>query len=52
MDEQENTAFSVDDFLAKAGLGRRIVQLKPEHVFFSQEPLLTLSTISRRVARS
>jgi CRP/FNR family transcriptional regulator, cyclic AMP receptor protein len=36
MDEQENTAFSVDDFLAKAGLGRRIVQLKPEHVFFSQ----------------
>jgi CRP/FNR family transcriptional regulator, cyclic AMP receptor protein len=36
MDEQENTAFSVDDFLAQAGLGRRIVQLKPEHVFFSQ----------------
>jgi CRP/FNR family transcriptional regulator, cyclic AMP receptor protein len=36
MDEQENTAFNVDDFLAEAGLGRRIVQLKPEHVFFSQ----------------
>ncbi|MGD0368096.1 MAG: Crp/Fnr family transcriptional regulator [Acidobacteriaceae bacterium] len=39
MDEQLNTAFNVDDFLAKAGLGRRIVQLKPEHVFFSQGTL-------------
>jgi CRP/FNR family cyclic AMP-dependent transcriptional regulator len=36
MDELGNTAFSVDDFLMKAGLGRRIVQLKPEEVFFSQ----------------
>jgi CRP-like cAMP-binding protein len=39
MDEQLNTTFNVDDFLAKAGLGRRIVQLKPEHVFFSQGTL-------------
>ena len=39
MDEQLNTAFNVDDFLAKAGLGRRIVQLKAEHVFFSQGTL-------------
>ena len=35
----EKAAFSVDDFLAKAGLGRRIVQLKPQHVFFSQGTL-------------
>ena len=31
-----NTAFEVVDFLAKAGLGRRIVQLKPKQAFFSQ----------------
>jgi CRP-like cAMP-binding protein len=36
MNKQQSAAFSVDDFLANAGLGRRIVQLKPEHVFFSQ----------------
>jgi CRP/FNR family transcriptional regulator, cyclic AMP receptor protein len=28
--------FDVADFLAKAGLGRRLVKLKPRHVFFSQ----------------
>jgi CRP-like cAMP-binding protein len=39
MTEHENTAFSVDDFLAKAGLGKKIVQLKPKHVFFSQGTL-------------
>jgi CRP/FNR family cyclic AMP-dependent transcriptional regulator len=32
----ENTAFSVATFLANAGLGRRIVQLKAKQVFFSQ----------------
>lgn len=36
MTEQEKPAFVVTDFLAKAGLGRRIVQLKPKHVFFAQ----------------
>jgi CRP-like cAMP-binding protein len=36
MNKPENTAFIVADFLAKAGLGRRIVHLKPAHVFFSQ----------------
>jgi CRP/FNR family cyclic AMP-dependent transcriptional regulator len=36
MNDKENAAFSVGDFLASAGLGRRIVQLKPEHAFFCQ----------------
>jgi CRP-like cAMP-binding protein len=36
MTEQQKPAFVVADFLAKAGLGRRIVQLKPQHVFFAQ----------------
>ncbi len=36
MTEQEKPAFVVADFLAEAGLGRRIVQLKPQHVFFAQ----------------
>ncbi|MGC1296895.1 MAG: Crp/Fnr family transcriptional regulator [Alloacidobacterium sp.] len=36
MNELKNTAFEVVDFLAKAGLGRRIVQLKPKQAFFSQ----------------
>ncbi len=36
MTEQEKPAFVVSDFLAKAGLGRRIVHLKPKHVFFGQ----------------
>ncbi|WP_158750612.1 Crp/Fnr family transcriptional regulator [Acidobacterium sp. S8] len=31
-----NTAFDVFGFLAKAGLGRRIIQLKPKQAFFSQ----------------
>jgi CRP/FNR family transcriptional regulator, cyclic AMP receptor protein len=31
-----NTAFDVAAFLAKAGMGRGIVQLKPKHAFFSQ----------------
>jgi CRP/FNR family transcriptional regulator, cyclic AMP receptor protein len=31
-----NINFDVADFLAKAGLGRRLVRLKPGHVFFSQ----------------
>jgi CRP/FNR family transcriptional regulator, cyclic AMP receptor protein len=39
MNEKENSTFSVDDFLARAGLGRRIVQLKPQHVIFSQGAL-------------
>src|ERR1700734_2115214 len=36
MNSKENPGFSVGEFLASAGLGRRIVQLKPEHVFFAQ----------------
>ncbi|MGC2301507.1 MAG: cyclic nucleotide-binding domain-containing protein, partial [Acidobacteriaceae bacterium] len=36
MNDEENDAFNVGDFLANAGLGRTIVQLKPEHAFFSQ----------------
>ncbi|MGC2500443.1 MAG: Crp/Fnr family transcriptional regulator [Acidobacteriaceae bacterium] len=39
MTEHENPAFSVADFLARAGLGKTIVQLKPKHVFFSQGTL-------------
>jgi CRP/FNR family cyclic AMP-dependent transcriptional regulator len=34
--EPENVTFDAADFLAKAGLGRRIVKLKPKHMFFSQ----------------
>jgi CRP/FNR family transcriptional regulator, cyclic AMP receptor protein len=33
---QKNTTFEVAAFLAKAGRGRRIIQLKAEEVFFSQ----------------
>ena len=33
---QLNTAFDALGFLAKAGLGRRIIQLKPKQAFFSQ----------------
>lgn len=36
MDELKNTAFDVAAFLSKAGLGRRIVQLKAKQVVFSQ----------------
>ena len=32
----DNSNFDPADFLAKAGLGRRVVKLKPKHVFFSQ----------------
>jgi len=32
----DNINFDVADFLAKAGLGRRLVKLKPRQVFFSQ----------------
>ena len=36
MIELKSTAFDAEAFLAKAGLGRRIVQLKPKQAFFSQ----------------
>jgi CRP/FNR family transcriptional regulator, cyclic AMP receptor protein len=36
MTELENTTFDAAAFLAKAGLGRRIVKLKPKEAFFSQ----------------
>ena len=36
MAELKKTAFDVAIFLEKAGLGRRIVQLKPKQAFFSQ----------------
>ena len=36
MTELENAAFDAAAFLLEAGLGRRIVKLKPKHDFFSQ----------------
>jgi CRP/FNR family cyclic AMP-dependent transcriptional regulator len=36
MTEPRDTTFDVAAFLAEAGLGRRIVQLKPKQAFFSQ----------------
>ena len=36
MAEPQKTAFDPSTFLAKAGLGRTIVQLKPKQAFFSQ----------------
>jgi CRP/FNR family cyclic AMP-dependent transcriptional regulator len=36
MADRERTAFDAASFLAKAGLGRRIVQFGPTEVFFSQ----------------
>jgi CRP/FNR family cyclic AMP-dependent transcriptional regulator len=36
MTESQKNQFDVDGFLAKAGLGRRIVRLKPKRAFFSQ----------------
>jgi len=36
MAEPKKIAFNLVDFLANAGLGRRIVQLKPKQAFFSQ----------------
>jgi CRP-like cAMP-binding protein len=36
MAELKSTAFDTAAFLANAGLGRRIVQLKPKQTFFSQ----------------
>ncbi len=36
MANPQNTAFDAAAFLAKAGLGRRIVALKPKQAFFSQ----------------
>jgi CRP/FNR family transcriptional regulator, cyclic AMP receptor protein len=36
MTELANTPFDAADFLAKAGPGRKVVQLKPKQVFFSQ----------------
>jgi CRP-like cAMP-binding protein len=37
MAEPKRIAFDAVDFLAKAGLGRRIVELKPNEAFFSQD---------------
>ena len=36
MNKLKNTTFDVAAFLANAGLGRRIVQLTPKQIFFSQ----------------
>ncbi len=36
MNERENAAFDPAVFLANAGLGRKIVQVKPNETFFSQ----------------
>jgi CRP-like cAMP-binding protein len=36
MPKQDKTDFSVADFLASAGLGRKIIQLKSNHAFFTQ----------------
>ena len=39
MAELKQDGFDPADFLTKAGLGRRIVQLEPKEVFFSQDSL-------------
>ena len=39
MAELKQDGFDAADFLTKAGLGRRIVQLKPNEAFFSQGSL-------------
>jgi CRP/FNR family cyclic AMP-dependent transcriptional regulator len=36
MNDPKSNPFDVATFLAKAGLGRKIVQMKPKRVFFSQ----------------
>ncbi len=36
MMEPEHAKFDATTFLAKAGLGRKIVRVKAKHVFFSQ----------------
>jgi CRP/FNR family transcriptional regulator, cyclic AMP receptor protein len=36
MAEPEHIAFDAPAFLAEAGLGRKIIQLKPKQAFFSQ----------------
>ena len=36
MSEPKNGKFDVATFLSSAGLGRRIVQIKPKQAFFSQ----------------
>src|SRR5580692_5981275 len=39
MNELEKPTFNVATFLARAGLGRRIVQVPPKHAFFTQGDL-------------
>jgi CRP/FNR family transcriptional regulator, cyclic AMP receptor protein len=49
-DSAASTSFDSAAFLASAGLGRRIVELKPGENFFSQGDLQTPSSIFRRAA--
>jgi hypothetical protein len=48
----ENGTFDAAVFLKDAGLGRRIVQLKPKDVFLRREAPPTPFSISRLAAQS
>jgi hypothetical protein len=50
MTESKQPRFDAAAFLENAGLGRRVVQLKPKHAFFSQGGPLTPSSIFRPAA--
>src|SRR5271170_3151567 len=52
MAELKKDGFDPADFLTKAGLGRRIVQLEPKEVFFLRTVSLTRSSTFKRVAQS
>jgi hypothetical protein len=49
---QSLAAFDPAAFLSKAGIGRRIVQLKTEEAFFSQETKATAFFTFKKVAQS
>ena len=52
MPELENAKFDAAAFLASAGLGRRIVQLKPQQPSFRRETAQTPFSIFRRAAQN
>jgi hypothetical protein len=52
MSRQKDTTFDAAAFLANAGLGRRIIQIKPKQDFFLREVPQMPSFIFRRAARS
>ena len=51
MIELENTTFDAAAFLGKAGLGRRIMKLKPKEAFFRKVVLLTRFSICKKDAQ-